>query len=305
MKIKCLLLLCLIIAALPAKEIVVGETRHLTGEQESASFHPIYSVDGKSIYFTGEAKTGLWSLNRSNFQIAFITDARGAGFHPTSLSDGSVVFRQDEYINGRKYTSLMKADNSGIKRLLSNKRFLATTPYFDDQIITLSEEEIVILDGISESSGSISREITALVNDKLKLKTFRNGVFSDLKPLGDGNYIWGELSPQKDMIVFTLVGQGTYICDLEGKILTSLGEAHVPQWSPDGQLLVFMKDLDDGHQFTESEIWITTTDGSQSWKITDTPDRIELYPRWSPSGEQIAYHSLQGEIFETLITSID
>ncbi len=305
MKINYMLLLLLVITALSAKEIGVKETRQLYGNLDQPAFFPTYSVDGTSIHFTGNAYTGLWILDRSNLQLSKITDLQGAGFNPISLSDGSIVFRQDEYIRGRKYTSLLKSDRHGIQRLVDKQRFLSTTNAFDDQIITLVGEDLVLLDGIGGNRVNSLAGISILINDNLSLKTLRDGVLGNLEPLGSGNYIWGVLSPLKDLLVFTKVGQGTYVCDLEGKLITDLGTAHVPQWSPDGHFLVFMKDLDDGHQYTESEIWIASVDGSQTWQITHTPDRIEMYPQWSPAGDHIVYHSHQGEIFETAISITD
>ncbi len=81
--------------------------------------------------------------------------------------------------------------------------------------------------------------------------------------------------------------------------------AHASQWSPDGEYLVYMKDMDDGEQFTASEIWVSTADGSQQWMITDTHDKIEMYPQWSPDGNSIVYHSLRGELIETTIQITD
>lgn len=305
MKTNFIVLLLIMTTVLSAKEIVVEATRKLNGNLEEPSFFPSYSADGNSIYFTGNAYTGLWSMDRSSFEASMITDVPGAGFQPISLTDGSIVFRQDEFISGRKYTSLFRSSTKGIHRLIDQKRFLSTTGTADDQIITRTGNDLVMLDGPSESRVDALPAATALINADLGLKLLQNGILKDLEPLGNANYIWGQLSPQKELIVFTGVGRGTFICDLDGKLITDLGLAHVPQWSPDGHFLVFMKDLDDGHQFTESEIWISSVDGSQAWMITDTPNRIEMYPQWSPSGKQIIYHSPQGEIFETTISIID
>ncbi|MCK5519775.1 MAG: PD40 domain-containing protein, partial [Candidatus Marinimicrobia bacterium] len=91
----------------------------------------------------------------------------------------------------------------------------------------------------------------------------------------------------------------TYISDISGKILTDLGDAHAATWSPDGKYILYMKDIDDGYRVTDSEIWIASLDGNHHWQLTDTPDKIELYPRWSLDGKYIIYHTESSNIYES------
>jgi len=294
-----------VISTLHAQEIIVEETRHLYGSPEEAYFFPSYSADGTSLLFTQKAYSGLWSLNRSNLNLEQITDVQGAGYHPISLSDGSIVFRQDEYLRGRKYTALYKSHNQSTQLILNGTRFLSPGTKVEDKIISLAGRAPIIIDGISTKIEKSNSTTIALTNDQLALILLRNNKLETIKPLGDGNYIWGMLSPANDQIVFTKTGRGTYISNLAGKQLVELGSAHAPQWSPDGRFIVYMKDLDDGNQYTESEIWITTADGRKTWKITNTSNRIEMYPQWSPDGKHISYHTLAGEIFETTLQITD
>ena len=293
------------VSGLFAKEIIVEKTNHLYGDLENPGFFPSYTVDGESILFTKSGYLGLWILDRAELTVKQITSATGAGYQPISLSNGSIVFRQDEYKSGRKFTSLHSYLDQELHQLTDQKRFVGTINIDNDHLIYLVDSNVKVFNNSSELFEEEQDGYTAVFNDKLTLKVLKDGIVTPLAPLGEGQYIWAELSPNADNIVFTMPGEGTFVCDLDGKIMADIGYANTPHWSPDGQYLVFMKDIDNGDQFTSSEIWVSTANGSQSWRVTNTPDRIEMYPQWSSDGRQISYHTLQGELFETQIQITD
>ena len=299
MKIKSFILILVVASGLLAKDIVIEDTRVLLNDPSSPFYFPVYTVDGESILMTQNAYTGLWILNRSSDEISQVTNSQGAGFQPRSLSDGSIIYRHDEYEKGRKFTSLYKADVSGKHLITAAARFVSPANMIDDRMIYLIDESPAIHNGITGQRESSLADYTTVLNDRLTLKLVQGGNITVIAPQGEGNYIWSEMSPTGDKLVYTKTGEGTFVCDLNGVIISELGYAHAPQWSPDGEYLVYMDDKDDGAQYTESEIWIVSYDGENSWKITDTPDLIEMYPQWSPDGKRVIYHSLRGEIIET------
>ncbi len=294
-----------IATGLLAKDIVVEDTQVLLKDDSTPYYFPVYTHDGESILITQSAYTGLWIFNKSTEKLRQITSSPGAGFQPRSLADGTIIYRHDDYKKGRKFTSLYKADATGNHLVAEAARFVSPANVVNDRLIYLVGESPVVLNGISELPENNLENYTTVLNDKLSLKLFQGGVESVIAPQGEGNYIWSEISPTFDKLVYTKVGQGTFVCDLKGNTISEMGYAHAPQWSPSGDYLVYMNDVDDGNQYTASDIWIISYDGKHSWKLTDTPDKIEMYPQWSPDGEHIVYHTLQGEIIETTIKVIE
>ncbi len=293
------------LSGLLAKDIIVEDSRVLWGDINKPFYFPVYTLDNESILMTQNAYTGLWIMNRNNLETRQITESRGAGYEPRSLDEGTIIYRHDEYVQGRKFTSLYKTDDDENNLVAASARFVSPALVIDGRLIYLVNETPVVLNGFSGQRESNLEDYTFVLNDKLNLKLYQNGNESVLAPQGAGNYIWSELSPTNDRLVYTKTGQGTFVCDLLGNIISELGHANAPKWSPDGEFIAYMIDLDDGNQYTSSEIWIASYDGKHSWQITDTPDKIEMYPQWSPGGKRVIYHSGQGEIIETIFEIVD
>lgn len=53
-------------------------------------------------------------------------------------------------------------------------------------------------------------------------------------------------------------------------------------WSPDGRYLAYGKDFD---------LWLYDSQSSESFNLTNTPDRAELAPTWSPDGNALSFTS--------------
>ncbi len=100
--------------------------------------------------------------------------------------------------------------------------------------------------------------------------------------LGFGNL--PDWSPDGSQVAFVRNGQ---ICtaDADGsnpKQLTSAGANYYPDWSPNGELIAY-----DSNLTTEGlYIWIMLVDSSWKKRISAAPGR---YPAWEPAGTRIAY----------------
>jgi Tol biopolymer transport system component len=66
-----------------------------------------------------------------------------------------------------------------------------------------------------------------------------------------------------------------------------------PAWSPDGQRIVFQREI--AGTYHDTEIFVMNADGSGVTRLTYSPGSDEL-PSWSPDGSQIAFVSLRDNV---------
>ena len=124
---------------------------------------------------------------------------------------------------------------------------------------------------------------------------YRGSERKPLMPNGDGFYIWASLSPDGTKILYNYRGQGTFICDTDGRVLHDLGRINAPKWFND-RVVIGMDDKDDGHRITSSELVYYSLGGKRRVIFTSTPDRSEMFP-FAAGNSRIAFCTDKGEIY--------
>jgi Tol biopolymer transport system component len=87
--------------------------------------------------------------------------------------------------------------------------------------------------------------------------------------------------------IFVINADGTG----EARLTTTPGGDFSPDWSPDGQRIVFTSDRD-----ANREIYVMNADGSGQVRLTNDP-AFDDAAAFSPDGARIAFHSLRGAEF--------
>lgn len=133
-------------------------------------------------------------------------------------------------------------------------------------------------------------------SDGSNLYIYRNNKIQKLNPVDGANgYIWASLSPDGKNILFTAAGSGTFVCDVDGKVVAKLGYLNAPTWY-DNNFVVGMQDKDNGDFVTESKIVMKSINGKTE-KVLSDPKQISMYPTASSVAKKVAYNTDKGEIY--------
>lgn len=284
------------------QQIKVDKLNQITSLNQGEFYYPQFSPDNSKLFFTTANYNGIKFYDFNSGKIETVTDAAGAGYGFVFTSDSKdIVYRTYTMDKIRKIYSLVEQNlaSKETKVLEADKpaMYPPQKTGIDKISYSLNNQVTSIELKASDKTLSKSTESPFVYIDNSKIILYKNGEKIELAPLGDGNYIWPSVSPDGKSIVFTLAGRGTYICDLNGKIVSELGYANAPQWAPDGKWILYMVDKDNGKKVTSSDIYASSIDGKTKIQLTDTKDIFEMYPVWSPDGKKAAFSTEDGQIF--------
>jgi Tol biopolymer transport system component len=298
---KVLILVCFSYLTVYSQQIKVVEEVKITNLEDGMFFYPGISPDGEQVLYTSGDYKGLWLHQLNDGSTIKLNDADGAGYEPQFAKSGEeIIYRTNKFINGKRYSSLFvqNIESKQIKNLEKDVRNLYPPKSVKtNSNVYLKNSELKSYSPSGKlAKSAVESPVAYIENSNIVLHI--DGEKRILAPLGKGNYIWPSVSPDGQKLLFNLAGKGTFVSDLDGNILADLGYANYPSWSRNGKWIVFMEDYDDGYVITSSEIGVVSADGTSRFQLTETSDRIELYPKWSPATDEIVFHTDQGEIYK-------
>lgn len=113
-----------------------------------------------------------------------------------------------------------------------------------------------------------------------------------IDPQGKGSYLWPSLSPDGKRIVYWLVGQGCFVCNIDGSEAKHLGGMRAAVWAGN-DAVIGMYDRDDGVTITESRL-VAKDLRSDSEQLLTPEGMIALFPAATPS--RVAFVDLEGTL---------
>ncbi|MDZ7797230.1 MAG: hypothetical protein U5N56_09425 [Candidatus Marinimicrobia bacterium] len=265
-------LFCVILSAVPRVTSVEAL------DMDHDALMPVFGAGGENILY--RSSDGLY-----RYDIDKGTSSRFAesGYDPVMDAEGIIRYRVDNYEKGRRLTSLAVLDpeTEELSYAFRNKR-LDAAPKITDHGVYFVEKKAIKSDFAKASR--IPDPVAFTYDNAVVLHFY--GTSKVLRPAGDRPHLWPSVSPAQDK--FCVVGgNDLFICDLDGNVLSKVNDARAPQWSPDGEWIAFMRDRDDGHVITGSDIYLVDKNGENIIRLTDSNELFEMYPQWSPDGSKI------------------
>ena len=257
-------------------------------------FNPVLNVDGDKLLYTASGFSGLNLVDLKTNAIVEISKDAGAGYEPQFSTDNAqIYYRKTTFENNRRFNAVQSYDlkTKRNSELLTPQRLLNKIYPLNNGVVAFSGKNILR----ATATKSNATPVVVSANEELKIMLY-NGKISYLNPLNmpEPRYIWVSLSPDSKKILFTAAGKGTYICDLNGKILSSLGSVNAPVWFNDN-FVVAMEDKDDGHRVISSKIVMISVAKKTKTDIS-LPSKIAMYPTASGKANRISYHTEDGDI---------
>lgn len=276
---------------------VTGEAvRVLTPERGDYFMQPRWSPDGTALALTGASYKGLWIVSADGSDLRQVSDEDAVGFGMSWSSDSQALLARVARFDGpHRYNAVKLFDRAtGTAQALTDERtrmpslpqWNATdaavylpTPTGLETLATGKTPNAAKTDSPTffAQAHTIARSMPA-TGDLEQVRTF-----VDEEPI---NLV---ISPDGRHLAFEILGGNLQVMRADGTGRLDLGRGHRPQWSPDGQWILYMLTLDDGHEYLASDLYAVRIDGSETVQLTDTVNRLEMNPHWSPDGRFIAF----------------
>lgn len=290
-----LLIVLLTVVLLGEAQIKVVRTEKLPLARSHAWSHPKFSPTGRSIYFTDQDGNGIWEYSLRAQSARQVTADPKSGLAYSISSDGkSLVYRRTLHeksgrtrkqdivlMNLAKRSSSILATGTDV----SAPAFVNNSPVYSIRSTTL---------GLAKTTGTSDVTVLGIENTKIALSV--NGNKALLDPLKNGSYVWPVLSPDRQQLVAYEMDTGTFVCDLQGKVLSTLGRRAAPSWTRSGKWIVYMEDKDDGHKLLSSDLFAITPDGKTVIQLTSTEGVLEMFPQCSPTENKMVCSTDDGVI---------
>lgn len=277
------------LVALVAAVVVASVSAALRGEGRIAF------DDGR----TFPSKIGTMNPDGSDVQILteqgdqwprWSADGQKIVFFSTRTPDGSADADAEIYV--------MNPDGSGQTALTDNA--------VEDQVPTWARDGRIVW---SQRSGPGQWDLWMM-----------NGDGSDKEQLTSFNGVeaWPSVAPQGNRIafaatladgrfhIFTIRADGSDVRQLTSSIL----EDWAPAWSPTGNDIAFTRETPAPSTSAgyDEDLVVIHADGTNLRQITSDPNRVELFPVWSPNGTSLLYPAITdwlGPNWRTLLTVYD
>lgn len=274
----------------------------LIGDSDNYYTNPVWAPDGSKIAFSSSNYTGLWIMNTDGSNPIQLSDEPAAGWGFEWAADSKTILSRvakfDGYrrLNAVKYFNVI---NKTAQQLTEYKSFMPGLPHwidYDQNILIFNKkkpEKIktdLVIENLNKSD--FKQHICFLKGSKIAIYDNNTTETISLDPLNASGYLNPVISYDDNKIAFEEYGGNLFVMNLDGTNLIDLGKGYSPHWSPDNKHLVYTISEDNGHQFTASDIYIINTQTLEKTNITNTFDKLEMHPNWSPDGKSIVFDEL-------------
>lgn len=259
-----------------------------------ASMHPVWSPDGSQIAFTRDGYTGLWLVDGDGDDVRQLTNAPAVGFGFAWSPDGTaLVARAARYDGLRRMNTVTVWALDGTATALTGEQATMTSlpQWVGPHHVALRVDGALDVYPLDADASAVPSESVVIAGSEggLTLAEPATGAVREIGPFAGTQVLNVTPSPDGQHVAFEVYGGTLHVMDRDGSNVVDLGPGARPSWSPDSRWIVAMTTEDDGHDITAADLVAVRSDGSARVMLTQTPDRLEMNPSWSPDGRRIAY----------------
>ncbi|NHM01438.1 hypothetical protein [Flavobacterium difficile] len=245
--------------------------------------NPVVSPNGKFALVTGHHFRGTYILNLKTNEITQISDKEGSGYgYSWDHNNEMVYFKQKE---ANEFFSDSKVYSYSLKT-----RVTALMPEIDSNMVSSyhgkeknATSQIVVYTNMT----TLKIEAKDLISKRSWVITSEEGQYYNALLSPDGKKV--AVHKGADILVYDTYGNG------KGQ---KIGTGLATSWSADSQnLLGFLDTSEDGHNVTNSEIYLFNLKTVKAKKISNTEVLLEMFPSFMGANKILFTDDKTGAIY--------
>lgn len=240
-----------------------------------------------------------------NFHLILVFFLHGQDFtlgKYTPITPDSIYLSKPQWDNSGKLLLITGEHNSGIYTIdltsntihkISDKKGVGSkvTWSSDNSIVTVKNNKIESLNNTYKTK-STHPDTLVYVDIRKKQVMLTNSEQSFQKPITSKPALYYNvlISPNRKWAVAHLRSE-IYLFDTEHKKDSiRVGTGIASSWSPDGKyLFYFLDESPDGHQISNSDLYVYSLKNKTTSRLTRTNDYFEMWPNVSPDGSKLIF----------------
>lgn len=245
--------------------------------------NPLVSPTGQYALLTGQQFTGVYLLDMRSKKTTQLSKAEGSGYAYCWSKSGDVAYFKEKKENG--YVS-----NSEVRSYNINTKATQTLYNINHNVLPSysgNENEIVIYTNIA-----------TLKIEAKNLKTSETWIITK----EEGQFYNAILSHNKKKMVVNC-GPDLFIYTIDGSEKPKkIGQGIASDWSNDDKYIVgYLDESADGHEITNSDIYLYNATTLKTQKLTQTKNIFEKYPSFFGNDKIIFSDDNTGQLFISTI----
>ncbi len=263
---------------------------------------PRFIPDGSAILATQPKYQGLNLYRFASGRWTRLSGAESAGFGYVMSPDSRFVCARERLQTSRRrslYRMVRHDLNTGDALILKESGSLSL-PHLDQtgtHVLFLEDQNV---QGFQLESGTpVQPEDCSFVFfkiDRSQLIRYTPENRTSFQPFGDAMLVSVQQRPGRQQWTVEVAGQGSFLIDKDAHILRELGDRRQICWAPEYDCFAYVVEEDDGHRITRSDVMAAWSDSLVTKALTQTRNRLERAPSWSPSADKVVCHTEEGEI---------
>ncbi|MET0945493.1 MAG: hypothetical protein ABWY22_08790 [Flavobacterium sp.] len=247
--------------------------------------NPLVSPTGEYALLTGLNFNGVYLLNMKTQKVIQISKISGSGYGYSWSNDGDKMYFKEKKAND--YVANSEVISYTIKTKLTKEHLDINHNYLPSYNGQEKDNGIVIYTNLS-----------TLKIEAKDLKTSKSWVVTNT----DGQFYNAILSNDKKKVAVHN-GSDIYIYNTDGSgLITKIGTGIATSWSKDDTYIIgFLDESKDGHEISNSELYLFDVATSKTTKITNSEDVFEMFPSFYDGDKIIYADDKTGQIFTSRI----